>query len=451
MTNVPNNGSSREAALLADAAQYSFRARMDKKTNEGPVFERGKDSVVWDVTGKEYLDFNSGQMCSALGHNHPTITAAIKAACDTLLHAHSSHYNVKEIELASRLGKIMPKPLQKSLFGESGADANEMAMMIARKYTGGFEIASPHISFHGLSDATRAITFSGWHAGHGHLPGGTYAIVAPYCYRCPLNQTFPSCKFACLKASFELLDAQSTGRPAAVITEPLFSAGGVIEPPPGWLKELQKLCHARDMLLIVDEEQTGLGKLGQMFGFESEGIVPDIVTVGKHFGGGVGISAVTTTAAIEDKVVRDGYAATHSHANDPLICAAGTASLDVIEQDNVIDKARKIGAHMRERLEALQQRYEMIGDVRGRGQLTGVELVRDRQSKDPASDEGRAIGKYCFDNGLIFSLRRGGSVLRFVPPATTTPDQIDAAMDLVGKAIEETAPKRNVIAGASFN
>lgn len=451
MSEASNPAASREAALLGDAAQYSFRARMDKKTNEGPVFERGKDSVVWDVTGKEYLDFNSGQMCSALGHNHPIITAAIKGACDTLLHAHSSHYNVKEIELASRLGKIMPKPLQKSLFGESGADANEMAMMIARKYTGGFEIASPHISFHGLSDATRAVTFSGWHAGHGHLPGGTYAIVAPYCYRCPLNQTFPSCKFACLKVSFELLDAQTTGKPAAVITEPLFSAGGVIEPPPGWLKELQKLCHQRDMLLIVDEEQTGLGKLGQMFGFESEGIVPDIVTVAKHFGGGVGISAVTTTAAIEDKVVREGYAATHSHANDPLICAAGTASLDVIAQDNVIDRARRIGEHMRERLEALQQRYEMIGDVRGRGQLTGVELVRDRQGKEPATDEGRAIGKYCFDNGLIFSLRRGGSVLRFVPPATTTPDQIDSAMDLIGKAIEQTAPKRNITPGASFN
>jgi len=450
MASAPKANSSREADLLANAAQFSFRARMDKKTNEGPIFERGSGSVVWDVGGKEYLDFNSGQMCAALGHNHPTITAAIKAACDTMLHAHSSHYNVKEIELASRLGAIMPRPLQKTLFGESGADANEIAMMIARKYTGGFEIASPHISFHGLSDATRAVTFSGWHAGHGHLPGGTYAIVAPYCYRCPLNQTFPSCKFACLKTSFELLDAQTTGRPAAVITEPLFSAGGVIEPPPGWLKALQEMCHQRNMLLIVDEEQTGLGKLGQMFGFQAEGVVPDIVTVAKHFGGGVGISAVTTTAAIEDKVVREGYAATHSHANDPLICAAGTASLDVIEKENVPEKARKIGAHMRLRLEAFQQRYEMIGDVRGRGQLTGIELVRDRQTKEPATDEGKAVGKFCFQQGLIFSLRRDGSVLRFVPPSTTTDDQIDAAMDLVGKALETVAPKRNMTRGSAL-
>src|SRR6266852_3747558 len=439
-----------EKTLLANADAYSFRARMDKRTAEGPIFVSARGSTVTDIGGKEYIDFNSGQMCSALGHNHPTVVAAIREACDTMLHAHSSHYNVKEIELAARLGQLMPDPLQKSLFGESGADANEMAMMIARKYTGGFEIASPHISFHGLSDATRAVTFSGWHAGHGHLPGGTYAIVAPYCYRCPLAQTFPSCKFACLKTSFELLDAQTTGRPAAVITEPLFSAGGVIEPPPGWLKALQEMCHQRNMLLIVDEEQTGLGKLGQMFGFQAEGVVPDIVTVAKHFGGGVGISAVTTTAAIEDKVVREGYAATHSHANDPLICAAGTASLDIIEKENVPEKARKIGAHMRLRLEAFQQRYEMIGDVRGRGQLTGIELVRDRQTKEPATDEGKAVGKFCFQQGLIFSLRRDGSVLRFVPPSTTTDDQIDAAMDLVGKALETVAPKRNMTRGSAL-
>jgi len=434
-------GSSREGELLAKAAQFSFRARMDKKTNQGPVFESASGSVVRDVEGKEYLDFNSGQMCAALGHNHPTVVAAIKAACETMLHAHSSHYNVKEIELASRLGAIMPRPLQKSLFGESGSDANEMAMMIARKYTGGYEIASPHISFHGLSDATRSVTFSGWHANHGHLPGGSYAIVAPYCYRCPLAQSFPACNFACLKTSFELLDAQSTGRPAAVITEPLFSAGGVVEPPPGWLRELQRLCRERGMLLILDEEQTGLGKLGQMFAFESEGIVPDIVTVAKHLGGGVGISAVTTTAEIEEKVVSQGYAATHSHANDPLICAAGVASLDVIEQEDVPAKARAIGARMRERLEALQQRYEMIGDIRGRGQLMGIELVRDRRSKEPATEEGRAIGQFCFERGLIFSIRRNGSVLRFVPPATTTPGQIDRAMDLLGDALERASTR----------
>jgi 2,2-dialkylglycine decarboxylase (pyruvate) len=436
-------GGNSERELLAKAERYSFRARMDKKTAEGPVFASAKDSVVTDVNGKSYLDFNSGQMCAALGHNHPTIVAAIKEACDTMIHAHSSHYNVKEIELAYRLGRIMPAPLQKSVFGESGSDANELAMTIARKATGGYEIASPHLSFHGLSDATRSVTYAGWHAGHGPLMAGTHAIVAPYCYRCPLAQTFPACEFACLKTSFELLDAQVTSQPAAVITEPLFSAGGVVEPPPGWLKALQDMCRARGMLLIVDEEQTGLGKLGAMFGFERDGVVPDIVTLAKHFGGGVGISSVTTSAAIEEKVIEAGFVATHSHSNDPLICAAGIASLDVIEEEDVPAKARAIGAAMRKRLDALQQRYELIGDVRGRGQLTGVELVRDRQTKEPASEVGRRIHKMCFEAGLIFSLRRNGSVLRFVPPATTRPDQIDRAMEILESAIEVVSVDRS--------
>src|SRR5713226_8904173 len=195
MASAPKANSSREADLLANAAQFSFRARMDKKTNEGPIFERGSGSVVWDVGGKEYLDFNSGQMCAALGHNHPTITAAIKAACDTLIHAHSSYYNVQEIRLAERLAGLMPAGLEKSLFLQSGSDANEAAVMIARQYTGGYEVASPHVSFHGLSDTARSLTFAGWHGGHGALPGGSYAMIAPYCYRCPLRQSFPACNY----------------------------------------------------------------------------------------------------------------------------------------------------------------------------------------------------------------------------------------------------------------
>ena len=139
----------------------------------------------------------------------------------------------------------MPAVLEKSLFLQSGSEASEAAVMIARQYTRGYEMASPHISFHGMSDTARSLTFAGWHAGHGALPGGSYALIAPYCYRCPLRQTFPACDYACLDASFELLDAQSTDRPAAVLTEPLFSAGGVIEPPPGRLKRLQELCRER--------------------------------------------------------------------------------------------------------------------------------------------------------------------------------------------------------------
>ena len=180
-----------EDRILEAARRYSFRARMDKGRFEGPVFVRGAGSEVEDVNGKRYLDFNSGQMCAWLGHNQPTITAAVAEACDTLVHAHSSYFNDKEVELAERLAAIMPPPLEKSLFLQSGADANEAAVNIARKYTGGFEVASPHISFHGMSDSTRARTYAGWHAGYGPPAAGAMPMVAPYCYRCPLRQTFP--------------------------------------------------------------------------------------------------------------------------------------------------------------------------------------------------------------------------------------------------------------------
>jgi 2,2-dialkylglycine decarboxylase (pyruvate) len=328
----------------------------------------------------------------------------------------------------------MPAGLEKSLFLQSGSDANEAAVMIARQYTGGYEVASPHVSFHGMSDTARSLTFSGWHQGHGTLPGGSYAMVAPYCYRCPLRQTFPACNYACLDTSFELIDAQSTGRPAAVLTEPLFSAGGVIEPPPGWLKRLSEMCRERGMLLILDEEQTGLGKLGTMFACDAEGVVPDMITVAKHFGGGVSISAVTTTAAIEEKVVETGFINTHSHSNDPLACAAGIASLDVIEGEDMPAKAGSIGARFKGHLEALAQRYQQIGDVRGRGLLLGIELVEDRHSRKPAYALGQSVYRHCFERGLIFSQRRQGSVLRFVPPMTTTDEQLDRAAQLLDDA-----------------
>lgn len=432
----------REAHLLDLAGRFSFRGRIDRQASTGPIFVSADGSTVTDLSGKRYLDFNSGQMCAALGHNHPRVVAAIREVCATMLHAHSSYYNVWEIELAARLAEIMPEPLHKSLFGESGADANELAMVVARMFTGGQDVYSPHVSFHGLSMATRSVTFGGWRRGHGELPSGGRALLAPYCYRCPLDKTYPSCELACLSASFELVDAQATDQPAAVITEPLFSAGGVIEPPPGWLGRLKELCKERGMLLIVDEEQTGLGKLGTMFGFDTEGIVPDIVTLAKHFGGGVGISSLSTSPTIEEKVVAAGLTVTHSHSNDPLLCAAGTASLDVVEADDVPGRARRIGARILDHLRVLAERFDLIGDVRGRGLLTGIELVRDRETREPATHEGTAVSRACFEQGLIFSTRRDGSVLRFVPPSTTTDGQVDQAMETLGHALEDVSRQR---------
>jgi 2,2-dialkylglycine decarboxylase (pyruvate) len=424
-----------EEALLRDAKEHILSARMDKATFTGPVLESGQDSIVTDVNGKDYLDFNSGQMCSVLGHRNPRVVEAIKQACDTLIHASSSFFNVQEIGLAKKLGSIVTRPLKRSLFLESGSDANEAAVALSKRYTGRYEVASPHVSFHGMGDGARALTYSAWHGGYGPYAPGMYAMMAPYCYRCPIGLKYPDCGIACLDGAFDVIDAQVDQGLSAVITEPLFSAGGVIEPPDGWLAKLKAKCRERGALFILDEAQTGLGKLGTMWGFEREAVVPDVMTVSKHFGGGVEISAVVTTDEIADSVQEGGFIVGHSHSSDPIACAAANASLDEIIENDLPRRAGELGEYWRSHLRELQDSHEMIGDVRGRGLLQGIELVRDRTTKEPATAEGRRIEDECIDRGLLLSVRRQGSVLRFVPPATTTPAQFDQAAEFLDTAL----------------
>jgi 2,2-dialkylglycine decarboxylase (pyruvate) len=418
---------------LARARRHCFRGRLDQVDVGGPVFERGAGSVVWDVDGKPYLDFNAGQMCSVLGHCHPRVVAAVAEQLQVLVHASSTFHNTKEVELAEQLAATLPPPLGRCLFALSGSDANEAALGIAKAATGRYEAASPHVAFHGLSDTPRQLTFA---FGHALLPPGapgSHALLAPYCLRCPIRKTFPDCELACLDGSMELLDAEISNGLAAVITEPLFSAGGVIEPPPGWLAALAEAAHERGALLILDEEQTGLAKLGTMWAFESEGVVPDILTVSKHLGGGLAISAVVTTEAIETAALEGGFSYGHSHSNDPLACAAAIAVLEAIEEEGLVARATELGARLRAGLEELQGIHPLIGDLRGRGILQGVELVREDGS--PATEAGPVIQRACLEGGLLFSVRRRGSVIRLVPPFSTTPEQIDEALAIFAGAL----------------
>lgn len=422
----------RESEWLARARQYSFRARLDRPHYDGPVFTRGQGSHVWDVEGKRYLDFNAGQLCGVLGHCHPRILEAIVEAGRTFVHASSTYYNTAELELSERLASIVPQPLRKSFFGISGSDATEAALNIAKKVTGRFEIASPHIGFHGLGDTPRALSFAGWHKEIPPTAPGNFAMFAPYCFRCPIQKVFPECDIACLSGSIALLDAETTAPIAAVITEPLFSAGGVVDPPPGWLARVQEACRERDALLIVDESQTCLGKLGMMWGFEAHGVVPDVITISKHFGGGVPISAVVTTDEIEERAIENGFAYSHSHSADPLGCAAALATLDIVEEDRLPERAVTLGGIWRGHLEALQREFQVIADVRGRGLLNAFELCAPDGS--PAGGIGRKIARRCLEAGLLFSVRRQGSVLRFTPPFTTTEADMDEAAAILHQA-----------------
>ena len=243
-----------------------------------------------------------------------------------------------------------------------------------------------------------------------------------------------------------MADANFTSQPAAFIAEPILSAGGVIVPPPGYFKAVREACDARGMLLIFDESQTGLGKTGKLFGHQHEaGVDPDIITISKHFGGGFPISAVCSTAPVAQAAVAHGYFATRSHATDPLACAAGEESLNIVVDKDMAGRAARIEKRIRRAFKQMAKEFPLIGDVRGRGVLLGIELVTDRKKKTPANKETQAIFEHCLDAGLIFQVRgvrKLKNVIRLVPPMTATNAEVDRAMAILHDAFAKVSRRR---------
>jgi 2,2-dialkylglycine decarboxylase (pyruvate) len=358
--------------------------------------------------------------------------------------------NVPRLRLHETLGKILPKPLTRSLFLVSGSDAIEAAIDLGRKATGGLDVLGFHAGLHGsTSYLTRSLSFAWSRRKHTVVAPATSSIMTPNCYRCPLALEPEKCALACLKMSMELADANFTSTPAAFIGEPILSAGGVIVPPPGYFGALRKELDERGMLMIFDESQTGLGKTGHLFGFQLHGVTPDVMTISKHFGGGLPISAVVTSDAIAEKAVRNGYFATRSHATDPLLCAAGDESVKIVVEEDMAGKARRIEARIKAALAEMSREIELIGDVRGHGVLLGIELVTDREKKTPADAAAEQVARACLDAGLIFQLRgyQGTmNIIRLVPPMTTSDQEVDRAMSILFDALRavsrETAARQ---------
>lgn len=412
-----------------------------------PVLAKSEGVIVTDTEGKEYLDFQSGQMGAALGHQHPRMMAAIEKTLKTMMHASNALLHVPRLKLHETLGKLLPKPLKKSLFLVSGSDSIEASIDLARKATGGLDVVGLHAGLHGsTSYLTRSISFNWSRRKHSVVAPATSSILAPYCYRCPVGLKFPSCKYQCLESGMEVADANFTAKPAAFIAEPILSAGGVIVPPKGYYEAVRKACDDRGMLLIFDESQTGLGKTGKLFGFQhEEGVNPDIITISKHFGGGLPISAVCTTDEIAQTAVDAGYFATRSHATDPLLCAAGDESLKIVVEEDMPGRAARIERRIKGAFRKMAKEFELIGDIRGRGVLLGIEFVTDRVKKTPANKEVSAMFEYCLANGLIFQtrgVRDLKNVIRLVPPMTSSDAEVDRAMSIMYDALTRVTKGR---------
>jgi len=430
-----------EKELLLVCEEYTLRTH---EYNRPPILRKGKGQYLWDVNGKEYLDMGSGQMCATLGHNHPWVVEAIKKSCDELLHSSSVHAPEKSIELASRIGHLVSPPLKVSMFLSTGSEANEAALNIAKKYTGGYEGASFHISYHGRTAMARTISPSLTHKGYGPLIPGIFTMPGPYCYRCPIKLTFPDCESVCLEVGFEMLDRWAMGPVAAVFAEPIFGAAGIIEAPPGYFKCLKKKCEERGILLVLDEMQTAFGRCGAMFAYEQEEIVPDILTLSKTMGGGITISSVTTSDEIKHVIMDRGFFHSSTHAFDPLPSYVALAVIDAVEKDNLVQKSKEIGNYLKAGFKELAQRHLIIGDIRGRGLLQGIELVKDRGTKEPAEKEANAVYWRCIEKGLmtrIVGMPASHCTINFCPPFYVTQEEIDIALNILGEVLSEVEKK----------
>jgi len=422
-----------------------------------PVIARSEGRTVWDTNGKAYLDFQSGQMGAALGHQHPRMVKRITQTMESLMHSTNTMLNVPRLRLHEKLGKLLPGNLEKSVFLVSGSDSIEGSIDLARKATGGLDIIGLHAGLHGsTSYVTRSVSFNWDRKKHAAVAPHTGSVLTPYCYRCPLGLKFPKCEIQCLSASLELADANFTAAPAGFISEPVLSAGGIIVPPEGYFNRVKAECEKRGMVLIMDEAQTGLGKTGKLFGFQhEEGLKPDIIAISKHFGGGLPISAVCTTTEVAGRAAKAGYFATRSHATDPLLCAAGEESLDIVVEEDMPGKAAKIEGWIKSAFRRMAKEFEWIGDIRGRGVLLGIELVTDRETKTPANAETQKVYDYAMDKGLIFQIRgvrELKNVIRLVPPMTSTRAEVDQALSILYDAfssLEKPRRKRRAKSGKS--
>jgi len=405
-----------------------------------PIIARAQGSYIYDQDGRAILDFTSGQMSAILGHSHAEIVAEMQDAVAELDHLHSSFLSLPVQAFAETLAGVLPPNLAKVLPLSTGGESNEAALRMAKLVTGGFEVVGFDRSWHGVTGGAAAATYAGGRRGYGPMAPGALALPTPDPYRSPFARDGHYDWQGELDFGFTMVDRQSVGRPAAMIAEPILSAGGIIELPEGYLAALQQKCRERGMLLILDEAQTGLGRTGDLFAFERDGVVPDILTLSKTLGAGLPLSATITSDEIEETCQQNDFLFYTTHASDPMPAAVGRKVIEIVLRDRLADRAREMGVYLKQSLTDLQQRHEAIGDVRGRGLLVGIELVVDRQSKTPALDFGVAVSRRCLALGACLNIgrRAGANIFRIAPPLTVTRDEIDSAMAILDQALIET-------------
>lgn len=403
---------------------------------EPVVVERARGATYVDTLGKEYIDCFSGIAVANVGHCHPKVLEAAKAQMEKLVHCCSYvYYSQPTADLAEKLAHITPGRLQKTFFGNGGAEAIEGALRLAKQFTGKTEFVGLQGSFHGRSYATLSVTGNCGRKRRGgpYMPGCTF-LPAPYCYRCFYELEYPSCRLRCARALEEVLLYNTYDSVAAFIAEPIMGEGGIIVPPEEFFQEVDNILKKHDILFICDEVQTGFGRTGKLFAIEHYGVEPDIMAVAKGIADGFPLSGFIARPEVADSFKPGDHLSTFG--GNPVSCAAALANIRALEEEGLVEVAAQKGSWLVERFHDLAARHRLIGDVRGKGLMIGLELVKDPISKEPAVEEGRRLRQACLERGVLVGL--GGTfanVIRIQPPLVIEKTQMEEVVRVLGEVL----------------
>ncbi len=403
----------------------------------------GHMQYLYDERGTRYLDAFAGIVTVSVGHCHPYVVEKVRKQVGKLQHTTTIYMHPTIGAFGKKLAEHMPagSGLAVSYFTNSGSEANELATLMSREFTGRSEVISLRNGYHGGTSATMGLTAHGNWKFKSNPPIAVKNATPGYCYRCPYGLTYPSCDVKCATDMESLIRYETSGEPACFIGEPIQGVGGTVTPPPEYFKIVYDIVRKFGGLVIADEVQTGFGRTGEHFwGFENWGVTPDLVTMAKGIGNGAPIGACVTRPEIAKTMTNRVHF--NTFGGNPISMTQGLATLEVIDNENIQQNAKLVGGHLKNRLLELQERQPLIGEVRGMGLMLGVELVRDRKSKEPANTETSEIMEKCRERGLL--LGKGGlygNVLRIKPPMCLTKDDANFLVDCLEESLKSITTK----------
>lgn len=405
---------------------YSSQVRLFPVT-----FEKGHGVTLTDVDGNVYIDFSSGIYVTNLGHCHPKISEAVARAARTLMNAHDFTTPIK-MQLLEKLAEITMGDLNGCQLYDSGTTAVEAGMRIMRAATGKFEMISCFKDFHGKT--LGSVSLARCDRTQGLRAPGFFLVPRPYCYRCAFKLTYPQCDLWCAEFIRVAVEEMTTKQVAGVVLEPIQGWAGSIMPPDDYMARLRKICDDLKMLLFADEILTGMGRTGKMFCMEHYGVTPDLISLGKGLGNGFPVTCVLISEKYKDAVEK--ISASTSYGGNPMACAAALASIEVIQEEDILRRATELGEFCLRRLREMAAKYPIIGEVRGKGCLLGIELVKDRKTREPFTQAGELVYQKAFRKGLAWI--PAGHILRMSPPLIMQREVAAKALDIIEESIAET-------------